>query len=130
MYRVLFTGSRDWGSRHDQAQITNDVLDTLRQAHGLSLLVIHGDAPGLDSLVDERCQQLGIDRVRFPANWKGRNLSAGPVRNVMMLDVGSPDEVRAFHPFISRSKGTKHCVEQARARGIPVVMYAGTTNSS
>jgi hypothetical protein len=128
-HRLLITGSRDW--RDEQA--VEAVLADARWAHGLDLLVIHGGAPGADSIVGKVCDKLGIDQVVFPANWKGRRTVteekvaywAGPWRNQMMIDLGLPHEAAAFHPMISRSKGTRDMVERLRAAKIPYRIHAG-----
>ena len=43
-----------------------------------------------------------------------------------MLDEGQPDKVYAFHPDITKSKGTKNMVEQASKRGIEVIVVCKT----
>lgn len=128
--RVIVTGSRTWRDE----QIIRDVLLRLQAEHGLTLLVLHGDAEGADRIADEVCAELGIDRVKCPANWEGRKSIrngrpvywAGPWRNQFMLDFGKPvGLVVAFHPFIQNSKGTRDMVERAREAGVPVEIHSG-----
>jgi hypothetical protein len=62
-----------------------------------------------------------LKTLSIPADWKTHGRSAGPKRNLMMLDM-KPDLVLAF--WDGKSPGTKHLIENARKRGIPVRMGA------
>ena len=84
--------------------------------------IIHGGAKGADSIAGETAQALGFKVVEFPANWSQYGKGAGPKRNQEMLNQ-KPDLVLAFHPDLSRSKGTKHMVEIARKAGVPVEVF-------
>jgi hypothetical protein len=53
------------------------------------------------------------------ADWKGLGNIAGPERNREMVEAGA-DLCIALHRSIETSKGTKDCVRQALAAGIPV----------
>lgn len=80
--------------------------------------VVQGEAPGADSLAKRAAQELGIKVLSYPANWSQLGLKAGPIRNVQMLSE-NPDieQVVAFHDDIHNSKGTKHMVNHASAKG-------------
>jgi hypothetical protein len=52
-------------------------------------------------------------------DWKGLGNVAGPARNREMVQAGA-DLCIALHRSIETSKGTRDCVRQALAAGIPV----------
>lgn len=108
---VLVTGSRSW-ARLDSVE---GKLDALLADHD-DLVLIVGDARGADA-----CAHMwGAGRVPtlvgIPA-WNRRGKRAGIERNLVMLDL-KPDLVLAF--WDGESSGTKHVIDEARRRGIPV----------
>lgn len=110
--KVLVCGSREWRD-----------ADTIRER--LSKLprgteIIHGAARGADRLAGTVAASLGMQVTEFPADWDRYGRSAGFRRNVLMLDQ-SPDLVIAF--WLNGSTGTKHTVDQADLRGIPVEVF-------
>jgi hypothetical protein len=107
---IVVTGSRYWT---DKGKIRQVLLEEQPN------LVIEGGAKGADKLALEVCREEYIRVININAEWNKYGYSAGPIRNSHMLDYG-PDLVLAFHEDISKSKGTKNCVEQAQKRGIPV----------
>jgi hypothetical protein len=121
--KVLITGDRNWQDRKTIhrtlrfIQMTNVGTDCAHR----SLVVIQGEASGADSTARDCARDLGIEVWSFPANWKKYGRAAGPLRNKEMLD-REPDLVVAFHNDLSKSKGTKNCVGEAKKRGIPVVV--------
>ena len=79
---VLVCGGRDY---EDYDRVA-DVLDEVRNSNGDNpLLLVHGDATGTDRLARRWAKEEGVDQVVFPANWVGRDKSAGPYRNRLML---------------------------------------------
>ena len=54
-------------------------------------------------------------------DWKGLGNVAGPARNLEMVQAGA-DLCIALHRSIETSKGTRDCVRQALAAGIPVYL--------
>jgi hypothetical protein len=65
------------------------------------------------------CQTLGVAVEPHLAHWKGLGNIAGPKRNQEMVQAGA-DLCIALHRSIETSKGTRDCVRQALAAGIPV----------
>ena len=110
--RVLVCGSRDWT---DAALI----LETLRGVAEVTV-VIHGAAPGADTLAGEAARAMGIPVQAFPADWDRYGRAAGPIRNQRMLDEGHPDLVLAFHDDIASSRGTADMFRRALAAGVQV----------
>lgn len=92
------------------------------------LMIIEGEADGVDMMARVAAEQLGIEVLKFPANWKLHGKAAGPIRNQQMLDEGKPDLVMAFHDDIEHSKGTRDMIRRARkARsglGIPYRIFS------
>jgi hypothetical protein len=124
---ILVTGSRDWPV--DRISVIRKELLGLFEERGVRLqdvLVVQGEAEGVDTLVKQICvEEYGIACAGFPAPWKfmgrvGNLRAAGPIRNGWMLRWTKPDIVLAFHPYLPGSKGTRNCVEQARRLNIPV----------
>ena len=111
---VLVCGSRDWTDR----EAVNAALDRYHQPW---LKIIHGNAPGADSLAAEWAFRRAIPCTPFPADWATHGKAAGPRRNVQMLDEG-PALVIAFQR--NGSRGTAHTIREARRRGIPVEVHS------
>ncbi|SRR6056297_68877 len=109
---ILITGGRDYGD-------IGAVFDCLTYLDSETerMVVVHGDAPGADSLAFEVCKEVGIEQVRVPAAWEKFKRGAGPIRNSLMLELIDIDMVLAFPGGV----GTKNMKEQARSAGIPVI---------
>jgi len=110
--KVLVCGDRNWT---DEETIRKELS---RLPKGSA--IIHGASRGADGIAGRVAIELRFGVMAFPADWQKFGKAAGPIRNRRMLIEGRPELVLAFHNDISRSKGTKDTVEQARALGIPV----------
>jgi YspA, cpYpsA-related SLOG family len=113
--RILITGDRHWRCDDLAKQIVNRLI----ARYGPGLVIVHGGAPGVDRSFHVACQTLGVTVEPHIADWKGLGNIAGPERNGGMVEAGA-DLCIALHRSIETSKGTKHCVRQALAAGIPV----------
>jgi len=118
--KVLVTGSRN----HDPEWVCGRILEWLagQPEWGQRLTIIHGDATGADQgahLASVRIPECA--EVRVPAQWETFGRSAGPRRNVEMLDDYEPHVVLAFP--VGESRGTRHCMAAARERSIGVVEF-------
>jgi len=112
--KVLFTGDRNWINwRSIEKRMSILPSDTE---------IIVGCARGVDRQVAALAEQMGYKYEVFFADWEQHGKAAGPIRNNVMLDQ-KPDLVIAFHPNLEESKGTKHCVTEAKKRGIPVEVH-------
>lgn len=122
--RVLVCGDRDWDDP--------DFIEAVIRYH-LSVVridpLIHGAAPGADSMADEIAKKLGITRLPFHAEWKVYGGHAGPRRNRIMLHEGVPDLNYAFHDsLIGTSRGTRHMVRLTLEAEVPTILFHhGTT---
>jgi len=110
--RVLVCGGRGY---RDWPQLSGE-LDRLHAERDFAE-VIHGAAPGADTLADTWARSRGIVSRQFIALWQTEGKAAGPRRNQRMLDEGQPDLVVAF----SGGKGTDDMVRRAKAAGVEVV---------
>lgn len=115
--RVLVCGDRAWS---DRAPIE-------RELRGLpeGTVVIHGGCRGADRLAGQVASELSFGVEEFPAEWHRYGRAAGPIRNRRMLEEGKPDLVLAFHPDLSRSRGTRDMVDRARKAGVEVRVFSG-----
>lgn len=113
---VLVCGSRSW---RDYAA----VKDRLSQLPSDSI-VMHGAAPGADSYASAAAKHLGLKERPFPAQWRKDgvyNPKAGFIRNAEMI-AEKPGLVIAF--WDGESRGTKHTIDLALSKGIPVETIA------
>lgn len=75
-------------------------------------IIIHGTAPGADTLAAFVADRLGYKVIHFDAKWHIYGRGAGPVRNQQMIDEGKPDMILAFHDNIQESRGTKNMINK------------------
>lgn len=124
--RVVVTGGQRFT---DRGRIAAD----LRALLPLGLQrVAHGAAKGADGLVDLEWLALrgAVNNATgdrwsmesYPADWTRFGNSAGPRRNIAMLEREKPELVLAYPD--ERSRGTWHCVKQAQKRGIVVAVWS------
>lgn len=109
--RVLVCGSRRW---HDRDRIGRRMFDLPPSDE---TVVVHGAARGADRIAEQEAQKCGLFVEAHPADWERHGKRAGIIRNLEMLDSGV-DLVIAF--WDGRSSGTKHTMDEAHRRGIPV----------
>lgn len=110
--RILVCGDRNW----KDWKTIEDFIKTLSK----DTVIIHGNCRGADKMAGYVAKKYGLTVLPFPANWKKYGNAAGPIRNKQMIDEGKPDLVVVFHNDLSKSRGTKNMVQQARKHGIEV----------
>jgi hypothetical protein len=115
--RILITGDRHW--RCDE--LAEQVLNRLLARYGPDLVVVHGGAPGVDQAFNVAGSELGLTVEPHLADWRGLGNVAAPMRNREMVEAGA-DLCIALHRTLETSKGTKDCIRQALAAGIPVYL--------
>lgn len=113
---VMVTGGRDYADK----ERVDEVLDRCHAENPISLL-IHGKAPGTDTLCKEWAWEHGVPEKPFKADWRRFNKAAGPIRNQEMVDFG-PHCVIAF----PGGTGTADATRRARLRRIPVIEVTKT----
>lgn len=114
--KVLICGSREY----DNWQFFCAELDRLRERIKYDT-IIHGDAPGTDTMAGVYARQRDIPLEVYPADWDQFGKAAGPIRNKQMLDEGKPDLVIAF--LSKDSKGTKDMISQSEKSKIKMITY-------
>lgn len=112
--RVMICGPRDFWSYFRVycvvLRLTIEFWD-----EGYNLIIVQGEAKGVDTFAKRAAHYLGLGVESFPADWKKYGRAAGNVRNDEMLDT-RPDIVVA----IGTGRGTQHAIDGAIKRDIPV----------
>lgn len=89
---------------------------------------MHGGAPGLDTIAGEEYKALtGNDPIVVRPDYKRYYFKIAPkMRNVEMVNRAlerykDGEEVRVigFRDWESKTNGTKHCINEAKIRGLP-----------
>lgn len=122
--RVIITGSRGW---KDRDVIRDALLEYQREAEfaGEELVVVHGHAPnGADRIADLLCTELGIEKIRVPANWKRYKAGAGPRRNARMLAEFGPIVYTLAFRAGGKSSGTDDMINKSLRAGVQTYLYA------
>lgn len=109
--RIIVCGSRRW---RDRARI-EQWLSTLPDPG--SVTIVHGNAGGADRIAHQEAQKAGLLVEPHPADWERYGKRAGLIRNHQMAELGA-DSCVAF--WDGQSTGTKHMIDEATRRGIPV----------
>lgn len=112
--RVLICGSRTWSDPGP--------IDRLLASLPPGAVIVHGAAPGADTLADTLARARGLAVEPHPADWATAGRRAGPLRNKAMLASGV-DRVVAFR-MPGNSPGTDHMVRIAQAAGVPTDVIA------
>ena len=86
---------------------------------GKEIKIISGMALGADTLAIDYADKYKLTKILFPANWKRYPLVAGFLRNEDMLSAAT--HLIAF--WDGKSNGTRHMIEIAKAKGIPVWVF-------
>jgi hypothetical protein len=113
--RVVITGSRGW----DCPELAERVVGRLVARYGRDeLVIVHGAASGVDAAFHWTACMARTGREPHPTDWTRLGRRAGPIRNAAKVSTGAGLCI-AVHKFLINSKGTKDCVRQALAAGIP-----------
>lgn len=125
--RLIVCGGRDFGlqvpvsdplhqKRKNEELFIWIKMNELYLALKKDLVVITGNAKGVDQNVERWAEHSGVQNEIYPANWKLHGRAAGPIRNQQMLDEGKPDGVIAF----PGGNGTAHMCRIAEKAGLKV----------
>jgi len=106
--KALVCGGRTWRDRG----AVDRALSLLNPSE-----IIHGGAPGADSLAADWALDNFVLCTAFYADWNKHGRAAGPIRNQRMLDEGKPDVVVAF----PGGRGTQDMIDRARRAFVRVV---------
>lgn len=111
---IIVCGSRTITDR----KFVEGTLDRLT-ARLDEVLVIVGDAKGVDRLAFDWAMKNGFTVRRHYADWDKHKKAAGPIRNrEMIADAGPKAGVIAL--WDGESPGTADCIAQARKAGLKV----------
>jgi hypothetical protein len=115
--RILVAGDQHWRCTELALRVVNRLL----VHYGPDVVIIHGGGCGVDQAFAVACRELGVvAEARLP-DWKGLGNVEGAAHNREMVKTGI-DLCIALHRSLATSKGTKDCVRQALAVGIPVYL--------
>lgn len=121
MMRVLVCGSRGFEDTVLMRAVFENMLKGFAEFSNQPPAIVEGCARGADRLAEQVAGEFDLEVDHFPADWNRWGRGAGYKRNIQMLDSGIT-VVLAFWDGVS--KGTKHTIDQAKARGIPVEVWA------
>lgn len=117
--KVLVCGGRDFNDR----RFVYNELDKRHAVTPISLLIC-GGARGADQLAQDWASYRRVACRVFNADWETHGRAAGPIRNQLMLDDGTPDLVMAF----PGNRGTADMVRRATELGVKT-HYIGDTET-
>jgi hypothetical protein len=122
LIRVLVTGSRHYTDRAAVARALRHLgTHYIHGARPDQVVLVHGDAAGLDQLAAAEAQKLGWQTEAHPADWDTYGNAAGPRRNAAMVRAGA-HYLLAF----TGGSGTAHCRRLALNAHIPIIDVAVT----
>ena len=112
-FKVIIAGGRDFNNYELLKEKCDYYLSHLDTCN---IVIISGHARGADTLGEKYAKEKGYEIESHPADWNKYGKSAGYKRNVEMADVASA----AICFWNGKSKGTKHMIDIAKEKGIPV----------
>lgn len=118
-YKVIIAGGRDFTDYEYMSKVLSKLLFNSSPFDGDSITIISGMAKGADTLAIQYADEHQMTKILFPANWKKYPIIAGFLRNEDMLKIAT--HVIAF--WDGKSSGTKHMIDIAEEKGIPVWIY-------
>jgi hypothetical protein len=123
MKAILVTGSRNW--------VQHSVITTMLSEAQPDLVIHGGHKRGADAIADAWCDMADPTAcLRWPAQWDGHGLKAGPMRNGYMLRLLASLKADGWEVYVLAfplpdSKGTFDCIRQAKALGLQVREFKG-----
>lgn len=114
IYKTIIAGGRDFMDYNLLKEKTNKILQEKKVTH--KIVIISGCARGADTLGLRYASENAFDVEEYPADWDKYGKKAGYVRNVEMAE--NADSLIAF--WDGKSKGTKHMIDIATERNLPI----------
>lgn len=112
--KILVCGGRDFvGTAY-----VNQVLSMIHEDHPVTC-VVHGDAPGADTLGKNWAIENNIPHIPYPAEWDKYKHAAGPIRNGQMLRENPDIELVVVFPG---GRGTSNMRTQAEKANIQTLL--------
>jgi len=112
--KVVICGGRDF----DDDKIMLEGILKFVIEHGGIHQVISGAARGADKMGEAWAKSYNLPISSHPADWDTHGKSAGYRRNKEMIDIA--DACIAYWDGVS--KGTKHTIDLAEKKGIPLLV--------
>ena len=84
------------------------------------ITVVHGEAPGADTMAARMAHDLHFRVEPHKADWNKYGKAAGPIRNQEMADCGADAVFAVIDKPLAESHGTASMVDIARKAKIPV----------
>jgi hypothetical protein len=117
--RVIIAGGRDFDDYEYMSTKLNELFKDPNTFNNKTIKIISGMAKGADFLAIRYADENKLTKILFPANWKVYPRIAGFLRNNDMLSIAT--HLIAF--WNGESSGTKHMIEIAQMKGIPVWVF-------
>lgn len=118
-YKVIVAGGRDFDDYEYLKEKLDETFKSLGNLDTQPIEIISGMADGADTLGIKYAEEHKLTMVLYPANWKKYPRMAGILGNMNMLVTAT--HLVAF--WDGKSHGTKHMIEIAKDKGIPVWIY-------
>lgn len=118
-YKVIVAGGRDFDNYEFLKEKLDETFESLGDLDAHPIEIISGMADGADILGIKYAKEHKLTMVLYPANWDKYPRMAGILRNMNMLVTAT--HLVAF--WDGKSHGTKHMIEIAKEKGIPVWIY-------
>lgn len=109
--RVIIAGSRKFENYRLLEHKCDNILKNVKDVE-----IVSGGAYGADRYGEMYSVERGHKLKRFLADWDQHGKKAGMLRNIEMAEYA--DALIAF--WDGKSAGTKHMIEEAKARGLKV----------
>lgn len=123
-FYLIIAGSRDFNDFDAMKKRVTEFINHLamRQA-GRKVVIVCGMARGADLLGQRYAVNNFLEVLEMPANWDKHGRGAGYRRNEEMVKVADA----AIYFWDGQSRGTAHCMEHAKNKGIPYAVVVGQT---
>jgi len=118
--KILICGSRGWTNPTP----INDYIKKQKEEYGDDLIIVQGNADGVDTFAKLTCVMLGIEHNDYPITSMLRRFfknGAGRVRNEEMYRTERPDRIVAFKH--EGSPGTEHMIQIGKEHDTEVVVF-------
>ena len=116
MIRLAVIGSRE-GFLGDPGTFIEKLIE-IEKIKKEDLIIVSGGARGVDSLAEAWADRESIEKLIFPADWKGKGKGAGYIRNVDIIE--NSNLVLAI--WNGESRGTLHSLILAKRKGLKIYL--------
>ena len=117
--RVIIAGGRDFENYEYMCEKLNDLFYNSTNFEKRDIKIISGMAKGADTFAIRYADEHNLTKILFPANWKLYPRATSFLRNEDMLSIAT--HLIAF--WDGKSSGTKHTIDIAQEKGIPVWVF-------